>query len=68
MKKSIYNNVNLNTFETPLKAFEYYIYMLKNNKESSVYPRELREFHKGLVIGLCFYLNKSIDDLNLDNI
>jgi len=34
------------------KTINYYQYMIDNNKESNTYPKELREFHKGLIIGL----------------
>ena len=32
--------------------------MLDNNKENSVYPKELREVHKGLIIGLKYHIIK----------
>ncbi len=54
MKASIYNNVkiSLKNFTNEQEAIKYYEYILSNNPESSVYPKELREFHKGLIMGL----------------
>ena len=62
MKGSMYkNHLNaLKNFDSPEEAYKYYDYMLKNNPESSVYPKELREFHKGLLIGLNFHINKEV--------
>jgi len=54
MKESIYKNTleTLKTYKNEHEAIKYYEYMLNNNPESSVYPSSLREFHKGLIIGL----------------
>jgi len=54
MKDSIYKSHSqaLKNFDSEEKAIKYYQYMLDNNKESSTYPKDLREFHKGLVLGL----------------
>ncbi len=54
MKNSIYKShiKAVKSFETQEKAIRYYQYMLDHNPESNVYPKELREFHKGLIMGL----------------
>ena len=57
MKESIYKNraESLKNFETPQEAINYYQYMLDNNPESTVYPKSLREFDKGMIVGLKVY-------------
>lgn len=54
MKKSIYLNASkaLQNFDNEQQAIKYYEYILDNNPESKVYPPELREFHKGIIMGL----------------
>ena len=54
MKQSIYTNLeqSLKGFENKTEAIKYYQYMLDNNPESSSYPQQLRELHKGLIMGL----------------
>jgi hypothetical protein len=66
MKDSIYKNLlrSVNEFDTPLEAYKYYDYMLKNNSEKGSYPKELRECHKGLLIGLKYHLTqKELEEL-----
>jgi len=54
MKPSIYTNLeqSLKRFENKTEAIKYYQYMLDNNPESGSYPQQLRELHKGLIMGL----------------
>ncbi len=54
MKDSIYkiHIEALKNFDNPQEAIKYYQFMLDNNPLSSVYPESLREFHKGLIMGL----------------
>jgi len=54
MKESLYeiHLKALKNFDSEEEAIKYYQYMLDNNPESNVYPNSLREFHKGLIIGL----------------
>jgi len=46
MKRSIYNIDLKKRFSSAEDVFNYYFYMLENNKESSTYSKELRELHK----------------------
>jgi len=54
MKESIYKSIekSLKNFDSKEEAIFYYRYMLEHNEVSSAYPQELREFHKGLIMGL----------------
>ena len=54
MKDSIYKNhlKSMKSFSNEDEAIKYYQYMLDNNLKSSTYPNSLREFHKGIIIGL----------------
>ena len=54
MKDAIYNNMlrSLKGFDNQEEAIKYYQYMLDNNPTDSTYPEKLREFHKGVIMGL----------------